>query len=116
MRVVAGKEPAARAAGGRLHRDGLLDLLGRNQRALLPSVSRLSPALAARCWRWGSVFDVRRVTGRWAVRFGGVLAQASPQVIDLLLESLHPPLILLNEPQDRRRGSRRYLVPEFNRN
>ena len=46
----------------------------------------------------------------------GVLVQALPQVNDLLLEGLHPPLILLNEAQDCRLGSRRYLVPEFNRN
>jgi hypothetical protein len=56
------------------------------------------------------------VAGGRARGVGGVLIQALQQVIDLLLEGLQPLLVLLDKGQDRRLGSRRYLVPEFNRN
>jgi hypothetical protein len=42
--------------------------------------------------------------------------EAFCELIDPLLKGLQPLLILLNEGQDCRLGSRRYLVPEFSRN
>lgn len=116
LRVFTEKGLTALAAGGRLHRDGLLDLLGRDQRALPPSVARLSPSLAARRRRWRSAFDLRRVAGRRSGGVGGVLVEAFGQLSDLLLKGLQPLLVLLDEGQDRRLGCRRYLVPELNRN
>jgi hypothetical protein len=62
-----------------------------------------------------SAFGVGLVAGGRARGVDGVLVQALPQVIDLLLEGLQPLLILLNEGEDCRPGSRRYLVPELNR-
>src|SRR5262249_59074737 len=52
-----------------------------------------------------------RVAGRWRGRVGGVLVKPLPKVIDLMLEGLQPLLVLPDEGQDRRLGSRRYLAP-----
>ena len=104
LRVFTLEVMAALAAGRRLQRDGLLDLLGWHQRALLTLVSRLPASLATRrgLRRWA--FDVRRVARRRAGGIGRVLVQSLVEIIDLLLEVLQPLLILLNKNQDRRLG------------
>jgi hypothetical protein len=115
LRVFAIKGLLALSAGGRLHRDGLLNLLRRHQGPLLAGVARLpAPSATGRGLRRPG-FDVGRVAGRWAGGVGGVLVEALPQVIDLLLEGLQPLLILLDEGQDSRVSGRRNLAPESNR-
>ena len=81
---------------------------------MLACMAWLSAPLAARCGLRGPAFDVGRVAGGWAGRVGRVLVEALLQFIDLLLEGLQPLLVLLDEGQDRRLGSRRDLAPEFN--
>ena len=58
-----------------------------------------------------------RVFGRrWLGGIGGVLVEALLRFIDLFLQGLQLPLILLNEGRDRRLCGRRDLVPKFSRN
>ena len=115
LRVVAVQVLAALPAGGRLHRNGLLDLRGGYQGPLLPSVARLPAPLATRRWFRRPAFDVRRVARRWAGRVRGVLIQAFGKLSDLLLEGLQALFVSLDKGQDRRLGGRRYLAPEFSR-
>src|SRR5690349_2288237 len=76
---------------------------------------RLSPSLAAGGGLRRPPFDVRRVARRRAGGVGGVLIQALGKLIDLLLQGVQPLLILLDEGEDRRLGSRWDLVPQLNR-
>jgi hypothetical protein len=47
---------------------------------------------------------------------GGIIRRLDTFLpIDVLLEGLQPLLVVLNEGQDGRLGSKRYLVPEFMR-
>jgi hypothetical protein len=90
-------------------------MAGRHQGPLSVCVTRLSASLAAGGGLRRSAFDVGRVAGRRPGRVGRVLVEPLSQVIHVPLEGLHSLLILLNETQDRRLDSGRYLVPEFNR-
>jgi hypothetical protein len=116
LRVFAVKGLTALPAGRWLERDSLLDPVGRDQVALLAGVARLPAPLATRCRLGRPAFDLRRVAGGRAGRVSGVLVEALPQCIDLLLKGLQPLLILLDEVQDRHLGGRRYLAPVVNRN
>lgn len=116
VRVFAVEGLPALAAGRGHQGDGLLDLLGRHQGALLACVTGLPPSLPARCWLWRSAFDVGQVAGRRARGVGGVLVEAFGQLIDLPLKGLQPLLMLMDEGQDGRLGGTRYLVPEVSRN
>src|SRR5262245_43158112 len=106
---------AAPAAGRRLQRNSLFDLLGRDQGALLTLVSGLpapfTPRLGLRRW----AFDMRRVARRGQGGVGGVLVEALLKLVHPLLEGLQPLLILLDESQDSRLGGGRDLVPEVGR-
>jgi hypothetical protein len=106
---------AAPPAGRRLQRDGLLDLLRRDQGALSAGVARLAPALAARRRLRRSAFDVRRVGGRRPGGVAGVPVEPLSEFIHLSLAAMQLLLILPDEGQDRRLGGRRNLVPEFSR-
>src|SRR5262249_37443784 len=115
LRVFAVQGMATLAAGGRLHRNRLLDLLRRHQGPLLACVTGLSPSLAAGGWLRRSAFDVGRVARRRPGGVGGVLVQALRELIDLVLQGLQPLLILLNQGQDCFLGSRGGLGPHVNR-
>jgi hypothetical protein len=60
-------------------------------------------------------FEGRRIRGRWFGGIGGVLVEALLEFMDLLLQGLQSPLILLDESQDRPLCGRRDLVPKFSR-
>jgi hypothetical protein len=116
VRVFAVKGLPALAAGRGHQRDGLPDLLGRHQGALLACVAGLPSLLTTRRGLGRSAFDVGRVAGRRPGGVGGVLVEAFGKLIDLPLKGLQPLFVLLDEGQDGRLGGRRYLVPEFRRN
>jgi hypothetical protein len=52
---------------------------------------------------------------RWLGGIGGVFVEALLEFVDLLLQGLQSPLIMLDEGQDRRPCGRRDLVPKFGR-
>lgn len=115
VRVFAVKGLPALSAGRGHQADGLLDLLGRHQGALLPCVAGLPALLATRRGQGGAAFDVGRVARRRAGGVGGIPVEAFGELTDLLLEGLQPLLIMLDEGQDGRLGHRRYLIPQLNR-
>src|SRR5262249_34515027 len=101
--------------GGWLQRDGFRDLFRGDQRTLLTCVARLPASLATGGWLRWSAFDLRSIARRRPGGVGGVLVEPLSQFLDLLLERLHPPLVLADEGHDVRLGSRRDLAPVFNR-
>jgi hypothetical protein len=93
----------------------VLALLDGEQRPLVLGVARLA---ASSAWRF------RRGAGRLGVRvfgrgrlggIGGVLVEALLQFMDLLLQGLQLPLLVLDEGRDRRLCRRRDVVPKFSR-
>jgi hypothetical protein len=95
--LFAVKGLTALAAGGRLHRNGVLGPLRRHQGPLLACVTGLSASLATGGPLRRSAFDVGWVGGRWPGRVVRVLVEPLSQVTDLLLEGLQPLLILLDK-------------------
>jgi hypothetical protein len=90
-----------------------LALLGGEQRPLVLGVARLT---AGSAWRFrpGADWLGVRVFGRGRLGgIGGVLVEALLQFMNLLLQGLQLPLILLDEERDRRLCCRRDLVPKF---
>ena len=90
MGIVAPQRLAATTTGGWLARDGLPDLLGRDQQAQLPRMTRLAagllPGLVSRSWR--ARFAVKAVRRGRQGRIGGIGPQLGKGVRQLLLDLL----------------------------
>jgi len=78
-------------------------------------VARLAAGSACRFPGMTDRLGVRVFGRRWLGGIGGVLVEALLEFIDLFLQGLQLPLILLDESRDRRLCGRRDLVPKFSR-
>ena len=78
-------------------------------------VSALTAGFVGRGGLGGRTLEGRRVGRRRLGGVSGVLVEALLEFMDLLLQGLQSPLILLDEGQDRCLCGRRDLVPKFSR-